>query len=113
MAATIHDVARLAGVNSSTVSRVLNGKVTVLDETRQKIYAAMQELDYHPNSLARSLANGQSGAIGVVVDAKDAEATYFLIEAFSPLSRWRRNGAITSFWPTGPNGPAALPALRS
>ena len=74
MAATIHDVARLAGVNSSTVSRVLNGKVTVLDETREKIYAAMQELDYHPNSLARSLANGQSGAIGVVVDAKDAEA---------------------------------------
>ena len=51
MAATIHDVARLAGVNSSTVSRVLNGKVTVLDETREKIYAAMQELDYHPQQL--------------------------------------------------------------
>lgn len=74
MAATIHDVARLAGVNSSTVSRVLNGKVTVMEETREKIYAAMRELDYHPNSLARSLANGQSGAVGVVVDAKDAEA---------------------------------------
>ncbi len=74
MAATIHDVAKLAGVNSSTVSRVLNGKATVIEETREKIYAAMRELDYHPNSLARSLANGQSGAIGVVVDAEDAEA---------------------------------------
>lgn len=74
MAATIHDVARLAGVNSSTVSRVLNGKATVMEETREKIYAAMRQLDYHPNSLARSLANGQSGAIGVVVDAEDAEA---------------------------------------
>lgn len=74
MAATIHDVAKLAGVNSSTVSRVLNGKATVMEETREKIYAAMRELDYHPNSLARSLANGQSGAIGVVVDAEDAEA---------------------------------------
>lgn len=74
MAATIHDVAKLAGVNSSTVSRVINGKATVMEETREKIYAAMRELDYHPNSLARSLANGQSGAIGVVVDAEDAEA---------------------------------------
>ena len=74
MPATIHDVAKLAGVNSSTVSRVLNGKATVMEETREKIYAAMRELDYHPNSLARSLANGQSGAIGVVVDAEDAEA---------------------------------------
>ncbi len=74
MAATIHDVARMAGVNSSTVSRVLNGKATVMEETREKIYAAMRELDYHPNSLARSLANGQSGAIGVVVDAEDADA---------------------------------------
>ena len=74
MASTIHDVAKLAGVNSSTVSRVINGKASVMEETREKIYAAMRQLDYHPNSLARSLANGQSGAIGVVVDAQDAEA---------------------------------------
>ena len=74
MAATIHDVAKLAGVNSSTVSRVLNGKATITGETKEKIYAAMKRLDYHPNSVARSLASGLSGAIGVVVDAQDAEA---------------------------------------
>lgn len=74
MAATIHDVARLAGVNSSTVSRVLNGKASVMQETRDRIYTAMQELNYHPNSVARSLASGLSGAIGVVVDADNAEA---------------------------------------
>lgn len=74
MGVTIHDVAKLAGVNSSTVSRVLNGKASVMPETREKIYSAMHELDYHPNSLARCLANGLSGAIGVVVDAEDAEA---------------------------------------
>jgi DNA-binding LacI/PurR family transcriptional regulator len=74
MSATIHDVAKLAGVNSSTVSRVLNGKATVTEETREKIHAAIQQLDYHPNSVARSLASGLSGAIGVVVDAQDIDA---------------------------------------
>lgn len=74
MAATIHDVARLAGVNSSTVSRVMSGKATVTEETREKIHAAVRQLDYHPSSVARSLASGLSGAIGVVVDAQDADA---------------------------------------
>lgn len=81
MAATIHDVARLAGVNPSTVSRVINGKASISEETKEKIYAAMQQLDYHPNSVARSLANGLSGAIGVVMDAQDANA--FSNEYFS------------------------------
>ncbi len=74
MAATLQDVARLAGVNASTVSRVLNGKTVISSETKEKVYAAMQELDYHPNSLARSLASGQAGAIGVVLDASDEGA---------------------------------------
>ena len=47
MAATIHDVAKLAGVNSSTVSRVINGKATITPDTKARVYAAMQELDYH------------------------------------------------------------------
>ena len=51
MAATIHDVAKLAGVNSSTVSRVINGKATITLDTKARVYAAMQELDYHPNLL--------------------------------------------------------------
>lgn len=74
MAVTIHDVAKLAGVNSSTVSRVINGKATITPDTKERVFAAMRELDYHPNSLARSLASGLSGAIGVIVDARDAEA---------------------------------------
>lgn len=74
MASTIHDVARLAGVHSSTVSRVQNGKGKITEETKEKIFAAMKQLDYHPNSVARSLANGLSGAIGVVVDAENVDA---------------------------------------
>ena len=56
MAVTIHDVAKLAGVNSSTVSRVINGKATITPDTKERVYAAMKTLDYHPNSLARSPA---------------------------------------------------------
>ncbi|MBO2517928.1 MAG: hypothetical protein CW338_11785 [Clostridiales bacterium] len=74
MGVTIHDVAERAGVNSSTVSRVINGKASITPDTKERVYAAMRELDYHPNSLARSLASGLSGVIGVVVDARDAEA---------------------------------------
>ena len=74
MAVTISDVAKRAGVNSSTVSRVINGKASITQETKDRVYAAMKELDFHPNSLARSLASGLCGAIGVVVDARDAEA---------------------------------------
>ena len=74
MAVTISDVAKLAGVNSSTVSRVINGKASITQETKERVYAAMKELDFHPNSLARSLASGLCGAIGVVVNARDAAA---------------------------------------
>lgn len=74
MAATLQDVAHLAGVNPSTVSRVLNGKSVISPETRERVLAAIEKLDYHPNSLARSLASGQAGAIGVVLDAQDVGA---------------------------------------
>jgi DNA-binding LacI/PurR family transcriptional regulator len=74
MAVTIHDIARRVGVNSSTVSRVLNGKSAISEETREKIYAAMKEMDYHPNSVARSLASGSSGAIGLAIDAHDTQS---------------------------------------
>lgn len=71
MASTIHDVARLAGVHASTVSRVLNGKSAITDRTRERVYAAMKQLDYHPNSMARSLASGLAGMIGLVLDTAD------------------------------------------
>lgn len=71
MPATIRDIAKMVGVSPSTVSRVLTGNATISDETKEKIYAAMQALNYHPNSLARSLANGTAGAIAMIVNADD------------------------------------------
>jgi LacI family transcriptional regulator len=67
MAVTIRDVARQAGVSAMTVSRVINGSSKVTDETRGRVEAAIAELNYVPNTLARGLTRQRSGTIGMVV----------------------------------------------
>lgn len=81
MTATIKDIAQKVGVNPSTVSRVINGTASISEETKEKIHAAMKELDYHPNSQARSLVNGSTFTIGLVMDASNSDAysnTFFI-----------------------------------
>ena len=65
--ATIEDVARLAGVNVSTVSRYLSGKLHVQPETERKIRSALQSTHYHPNLLARGLRTGATKSLAAVV----------------------------------------------
>lgn len=65
--ATIYEVSALAGVSLSSVSRVLNEHAHVSDKTKKKVMAAMEELGYRPNSVARSLASNRSNSIGVLV----------------------------------------------
>lgn len=60
------DVARLAGVSHQTVSRVLNDHPSVRRETRERVLAAMRELDYQPNSAARTLVTNRSQTLGLV-----------------------------------------------
>jgi DNA-binding LacI/PurR family transcriptional regulator len=67
MPATIRDVARKANVGVGTVSRVLNDSPAVREETRQKVLAVIQELDYTPNPIARRLSTGQTLTIGVIL----------------------------------------------
>lgn len=64
--ATIKEVAELAGVSQMTVSRVLNRRETVREATRIKVEAAIRELNYRPNLLARGLAGGKSLFIGLL-----------------------------------------------
>src|ERR1700749_5060100 len=65
-APVMSDVGRLAGVSHQTVSRVINGSPHVRPETREKVQAAMQELGYRPNPVARALVTGRSKTLGVV-----------------------------------------------
>ncbi|MEQ1768621.1 MAG: LacI family DNA-binding transcriptional regulator [Devosia sp.] len=64
---TVRDVAREAGVDPSIVSRVLNGEPRrVREETRDRIYAAAEKLEYRPNALARGLSMGRTLTLGVL-----------------------------------------------
>src|SRR5437763_843585 len=66
-AVTIHDVAARAGVSVATVSRVLNGKELVREETSRHVLAAAKSLRYVPNVAARSLSIRRSQTIGIVL----------------------------------------------
>jgi len=65
--ATLKDIAKGAGVTVTTVSRVLNNRGYISDETREKVYQVMKELDYQPNEIARSLSRKKSNIIGLII----------------------------------------------
>src|SRR5918992_413138 len=67
MAATIKDVAKLAGVSIKTVSNVLNGLPFQTAETKGRVERAMAELDYRPNIAARNLRRGRTGVIALAL----------------------------------------------
>lgn len=65
--ATIVDVAKLAGVTPTTVSRVINNRGYISEKTKNKVHEAMEQLGYQPNEIARSLTKQKSNTIGVIV----------------------------------------------
>jgi len=77
MKATINDVAKLSGVSIKTVSRVMNKEPSVRQLTREKVQAAVKELNYQPNLAARNLAGTKSFTIAYVYDNPNA---YYIID---------------------------------
>lgn len=67
--ATMKDVARLAGVSTSTVSHVINKDRFVSEAITAKVEAAIKELNYAPSALARSLKLNQTHTIGMLITA--------------------------------------------
>ena len=63
---TIYDVAERAGVSTATVSRAINDESTVRPATRAKVFAAMEELKFVPNAIARGLSSGKHWIVGLV-----------------------------------------------
>lgn len=69
MVATLKDIAEKAGVSTTTVSRILNGRETgvpIREETRQKVLSVAAELGYRPNMMARALRGSRTSLIGVL-----------------------------------------------
>ncbi|MEK3806961.1 LacI family DNA-binding transcriptional regulator [Bacillus sp. FSL H8-0547] len=63
----IEDVAKLAGVSPTTVSRVMNNRGYISSQTKEKVEKAMNELNYFPNDVARSLFSKRSNIIGLIL----------------------------------------------
>lgn len=72
---TLLDVARLAGVSPSTVSRILNGTARVAEDKRLAVLAAIAQMNFAPNQMAQGLKRGRSMTIGIVV--QDISSPFF------------------------------------
>ncbi|QEO13727.1 LacI family transcriptional regulator [Agromyces intestinalis] len=92
MAATLHDVARLAGVSIKTVSNVINDYPHVRPETRERVERAIGELGYTPNLTARNLRSGRTGAIALAIP--DLSLSYFAELAAAVIAAAEDAGAV-------------------
>jgi DNA-binding LacI/PurR family transcriptional regulator len=83
----LKDVALLAGVSHQTVSRVLNDLPGVRVETRERVIAAMRQLDYQPNSAARTLVTNRSQTLGLVAFDTTLIGPSFMVYAIERAAR--------------------------
>lgn len=72
---TIKDIARACDVSTATVSYVINGKNTLLPETRERVLRTMREMNYHPSAVARGLAKKRMNTLGILFDSIGSEMT--------------------------------------
>src|SRR5215470_11182920 len=105
---SVYEVARLAGVSTATVSRVLTGYERVLPRTRDKVLTAVTELGYVPSGAARDLAARRTGVLGLCfpdLDTEEGDAAYWYDEVIRGMERAARrrasrDGATGSWcWP--------------
>ena len=91
---TVNDVAELAGVSPSTVSRVVSNNPRISKATRVKVLKCMDELGYYPNANARSLAIKKTGTVGIIIPTTSED--YFSNPFFSECIKGIIRGASSS-----------------
>jgi DNA-binding LacI/PurR family transcriptional regulator len=83
---SIKDVARAAGVSTTTVSHALNDKGRLPEQTRERVRQVARELGYRPSAIARGLVSGHTGVLGLVASVPDVvQDTFASIEYFSKV----------------------------
>ncbi len=70
----IKEVAKVAGVSTSTVSRVINNNSSISKKTKDKVWKAIEELNYSPNEIAKALINSKSYTITLLIDLDDTKS---------------------------------------
>ncbi len=98
MSVTLYDISEKAGVSTATVSRVINNSPLVTEKTRQKVVKIIEDMQYHPNPAARSLAGQTTQTLGVLfpdfdsgfysevllgIDEEAARRDYHIMTGFS------------------------------
>ena len=115
MAVTIKDVAALAGVSPSTVSRTCKNNPSISEETKDRVRKAMAELGYEPNFQASNLASQNSRSIGIILpaSAKEVYENSFYLEAIQGISHYCNGRQYMTTIVTGQDEAEILDAVRS
>jgi DNA-binding LacI/PurR family transcriptional regulator len=96
---TMHDVARLAGVSQSTVSRVLNASessIPISEDTRQRVIEAVAQLGYQPNIIARSLRTQRTQMIAVMIGDISNAFYHPVVRSIQDVARGRDYDVLIS-----------------
>lgn len=99
MTITVKDVAKKAGVATSTVSRVINDHPSISETTKKKVRKIMDELGYVPNITARNLGKRVSSAVGVILpplDSKERLGNPFYLEIMEAINEEARHHGVTT-----------------
>ena len=115
MAVTIKDVATLAGVSPSTVSRTCKNNPSISEETKERVRKAMAKLGYEPNFQASNLASQNSRTIGIILpaSAKEVYENSFYLEAIQGISHYCNGRQYMTTIVTGQDEAEILDADRS
>ena len=98
MSITVKDVAKRAGVATSTVSRVINDHPSISEETKKRVRAIMDDMGYIPNLTARNLGKQVSNAIGIILpplDSKERLGNPFYLETIETINEEARQSGMT------------------
>ena len=115
MPVTIKDVAALAGVSPSTVSRTCKNNPSISKETKEKVRRAMTELGYEPNFQASNLATNISRTIGIIlpVSVKEAYENSFYLEVIRGISQFCNHRQYANTIITGQDENEILQVIRT
>ena len=115
MAVTIKDVAALAGVSPSTVSRTCKDNPSISKETKEKVRKAMLTLGYEPNFQASNLASHNSKTIGIILPSSEKEnfENPFFLESIRGISQFCNDRQYVSTVVTGKNNEDLIGVIRT